>query len=101
MLDLTVAKLRLVLGIGLALLTSLAWACPPAGFTKQQLLELKASKFKALDPTQLEPLAQGLVPCLASPDPVLRDEIAFDVLSGWMRSQQLSTPFATALLQRL
>src|ERR1044071_3571967 len=101
MLDLTVAKLRLVVGIGLGMLASLSWACPPPGFSKQQLLDLKASKFKALDPARIEPLAQGLLPCLAFPDPVLRDEIAFEVLSGWMRSQQLSTRFATAVLQRL
>jgi hypothetical protein len=101
MLELTVAKLRLTATLGLALLVQCAWACPPSGFTKQQLLERKAAKFTSLSPQQLESLALALVPCLAAADPVLRDEIAFESLSAWMRSRQLSTQVATAILERL
>ena len=101
-----VAKSRL--SMLLALLPSLFFgaalapaACPPSGFTKQQLQELKASQFKALAAAQREPLALALLECLVVPDPVLRDEIAFESLSALLRSQQVSSATATTILQRL
>jgi hypothetical protein len=78
-----------------------AESCPPAGFAKQQLLELKAAQFNPLPAAQREPLALALLACLANPDPVLRDEVAFESLAALMRSKQVSPPAANTLLERL
>lgn len=99
-----VAGLRLSVGLGLfgwAQLASAAATCPPAGFSKQRLSELKAAQFSTLPLAQREPLALSLLECLDNPDPVLRDDIAFESLTTLMRSQQISTAAATTILQRL
>jgi hypothetical protein len=41
--------------------------------------------------TQRDALALALLPCLADPDPQLRDGYAFDALSAWLRQNQLPT----------
>lgn len=65
-------------------------ACPPAGMTRDSLLVLKAAKWKSTEPAQTQTLASGLLGCLSDPDPVLRDQIAFEALSAFMRSGQLN-----------
>jgi hypothetical protein len=75
--------------------------CPPAGFTKERLLELKDSKFKSLPAAQREALSLGLLACLKNPDPQLRDAIAFESLATLLRSQQVSAETASSMLQRL
>ena len=65
-------------------------ACPPEGWSRASLLDLKALQWKIEDTVRREALASGLLTCLASPDPVLRDAIAFEGLSSWMRAGQLS-----------
>ena len=45
--------------------------------------------------------ALGLLPCLASPDPDLRDGVAFEALSTWMRGGLLTGETATAVLDSL
>jgi hypothetical protein len=97
-----VARLRLWWGLAwLSLIATHAAACPPEGFDKQQLLELKATQFNTLPADQRESLALALLACLDYPDPVLRDDIAFESLSTLMRSQQISAPAATKILERL
>lgn len=49
------------------------------------------------DPARIQQLAVDLLPCLASPDPRLRDDLAFEQLSAWARGDKL----APATLQRL
>ena len=49
------------------------------------------------DPARVQRLAIDLLPCLASPDPRLRDDIAFEQLSAWARGGRLTA----ATLQRL
>ncbi len=97
------ACLRPTLGVALSVCAQLAWpqACPPEGFTRQQLLELQAAQFVKLPPARRDPLALGLLPCLGNADPVLRDEIAFESLSTLMRSKLVSREAATRILQQL
>jgi hypothetical protein len=64
-------------------------ACPPGTSTKAALLVLKQVEWKVADDGARQALAIALLDCLAAPDPVLRDEIAFDALSTWARSRAL------------
>ncbi len=76
-----------------------AWAqqaCPPAGFDRASLQQLKQQQFQVSSDDRAR-LATGLLACLSSPDPVLRDDIAFSAYSAWLRGQV----FDTAALRRL
>jgi len=42
------------------------------------------------DPARIQRLAVELLPCLASPDPRLRDELAFEQLFTWARGDKLT-----------
>jgi hypothetical protein len=64
-------------------------ACPPAGVSRAQLVELQAAQGEVADNTKRQALALGLVDCLGDPDPFLRDDIAFGMLESWMRSEKL------------
>lgn len=75
--------------------------CPPKGYKEQGLQALKKSEFLVADDNQRQALALGLLPCLASPNPVLRDGIAFETLSFWLRKDQLDLPTRQTLLERL
>lgn len=65
---------------------SLAQICAPLAGLKDET-----------DTTRIQQQALALLPCLASPDPRLRDDLAFEQISAWARSDRL-TP---ATLQRL
>jgi len=74
-----------------ALALWLAWscasaACPPAGQDRASLQALKAANFAIANAASRDALAEGLLDCLGDPDPVLRDGIAFEALSAWMRA---------------
>lgn len=67
-------------------LAALAQTChPPAGLKDEA------------DAARIQQQAAALLPCLASPDPRLRDDIAFEQLSAWARGSKLEA----ATLQRL
>ncbi|MBF5045772.1 DUF2785 domain-containing protein [Aggregicoccus sp. 17bor-14] len=76
-------------------------ACPPRGETRSSLQALKVAGFEVKEPARREALALALVDCLGSPDPLLRDEVAFEALSTWMRGKLLSVPTVHALYVRL
>ena len=80
---------------------SLVAACPPAGLDRPALEALKASKFEVADDAGRQALALALVPCLADPDPALRDGIAFEAYFTWMRANRLDVATRGALLSRL
>lgn len=85
-------RITAVLAGGLVFVAS-AWsqaACPPAGWTPTALAQLKAQKWAVQSPAQRDELAVALLPCLANPDPQLRDGIAFEALSFWLRQKQLT-----------
>lgn len=79
-------------------------ACPPAGHTRDSLQALKAAQWRlpgdGAEATR-DALAQGLVDCLADADPQLRDGLAFEALSAWMRGKQLAPPTLQAIRTRL
>lgn len=79
----------LVLISGLIFHAIAAAACPPAGISRAQLVELRAAEGVVADYAKRQALALGLLDCLGDPDPFLRDEIAFGTLESWMRSQKL------------
>ncbi len=80
-------------------------ACPPQGVSRAQLTQLKAAKWEVPDSARRQQMATSLLACLADPDPALRDEIAYESLQAWMRTQKLDPAtmqaIRTALLVRL
>lgn len=66
--------------------------CPPPGWDRAALETLKREEFALADTARRDALAQGLLACLADPDPTLRDGIAYEALSAWMRKSALPTP---------
>lgn len=72
-----------------------AQGCPPAGAPRETLQALAADGWKLDDAARREQLAIALLPCLADPDPVLRDDLALSALTAWLRGGGLTT--ATAL----
>ena len=65
-------------------------ACKPIPTMLHKLEALKAGKWQLADDALRQTLAIDLLDCLAAPDPVLRDDLAFTALSAWMRAKQLS-----------
>ncbi len=78
-----------------------AQTCPPAGMSREQLVDLKAHEFALPDEARRQSLALDLLACLGSPDPQLRDGIAFEALSTWMRGKQLSPSTVGKIRERL
>jgi len=75
--------------------------CPPPGYTRPQLLQLKQAGFEFADDAGRNALALGLAGCLAEPDPKIRDGVAFEALAHWMRAGQLSLDTRRALYHDL
>ena len=71
--------------------------CPPAGWTIAQLDALKANKFAIAEPPRRQALALGLTACLGNPDSSIRDGIAFEALSAFMRASELDRDTLTAI----
>jgi hypothetical protein len=78
-----------------------AQSCPPAGMSREQLLDLKAHEFAVPDQARRQALALDLLACLGSTDQQLRDGVAFEALAKWMRDKQLSPTTVGTILQRL
>lgn len=74
-----------------------AETCIPAGQDRASLDALKAAKFTIADDAARQAFAIGIVGCLASPDPDLRDGIAFEALSAMTRARQLSAETMRAI----
>lgn len=84
----------------LALGLSPAYAqCPPAAWTPDALQRLKADGWRLEDAGQRQALATALLPCLADANPQLRDGIAFEGLSAWLRGKQLTPATQKAIYQ--
>ena len=80
-------------------------SCPPGTSTKLALQILKQVEWKVADDNARQALALALLDCLASPDPELRDGVAFDAIAHWARAKALTPAtlqsIRTALLPRL
>lgn len=78
-----------------------AGSCPPAGLDRASLESLKAKEFAVDDDAKRQALALALVPCLADPDPLLRDGVAFEAYATWLRGKKLDDATRNELLKRL
>jgi hypothetical protein len=76
-------------------------ACPPSGWSRAGLDSLKATEFRIEASDRRADLALGLLDCLGARDPVLRDGIAFEAWSTWLRAGQLDEDTRQAALARL
>jgi len=79
-------------------------ACPPAPEQAALVQAMWATEWQfpaSVAEPDRQALALGLLDCLASPDPVWRDERAFEALSAWMRGKQLAEPTLQAMRKRL
>jgi hypothetical protein len=96
---------RLILAAAFALAacaTAQAQAqCPPAGYDRARLEALKAAQWAVPDEGERNRLARALAACVASPDPALRDGVAFEALQHWLRARQLSAETMRALADDL
>ncbi len=95
----SVTKIAAAIAFGLLLATpavattvaaTATTACSPIQTMHDKLEILKARKWQLADDASRQTLAIDLLDCLGVPDPVLRDELAFEALSAWMRAKQLS-----------
>ncbi|MBA6380169.1 MULTISPECIES: DUF2785 domain-containing protein [unclassified Colwellia] len=64
--------------------------CLSKQWHKKNLLQLKEDKFTLENKADKEALALQLLACLASPDAEIRDGVAFEALSYWLRNEHLS-----------
>jgi hypothetical protein len=74
---------------GIAEASAQRYTCPPERWTLTQLEALKRDGFKVPEEVQRHALALALPACLGHPNPKLRDGIAFEALSTWMRAGQI------------
>ncbi len=88
------ARILAAFGGTLAATAALAQPCPPENAPRETLRALARADWRLADDAAREPLALALLPCLASPDPELRDELALSALTTWMRAGVL--PVAVA-----
>lgn len=75
--------------------------CSPPGWSRAQLEDLKAAEFEIADAGAREAFAKAVTACLASPDPWLRDGVAFEALTHMLRGRQLSADTMGALMHDL
>ena len=78
-----------------------AQSCPPTGSSRADLEALKAGEFQLERADARAALALALLDCLPAADPSLRDGIAFEAWSTWLRGGQLDETTRRAALQRL
>lgn len=64
-------------------------ACMPEGYDRDRLAALRTSEFRFADEGERAGFALAIVECLASPDPYLRDSIAYEALAGLIRRAEL------------
>lgn len=74
-----------------------AAACPPLGQDAASLAVLKAQGFRQPDPAARRALAFGLLDCLGDRDPLVRDGIAYEALTHWMRAGDFDADTLRAL----
>ena len=98
---LRVPTLVLLLGLTLQSIPAHAQSCPPPGHTKALLSSLRAQKFALPTIESKRTLADGLLACLASPDPELRDEIGYEALTQWMRNGDFDDATLRSIRDRL
>jgi hypothetical protein len=76
-------------------------ACPPDGYSKSDLLQLRQSGFQISEDETRNGLALALLACVGHPDPEIRDGVVFEGLSVWLRGESLAADTVDALYQGL
>ncbi len=69
--------------------------------TKQELKSAKSAGWKLDDDGKRQSLALSAADCLGNPDTELRDELAFEGLSAWMRTEKLDVETLTSLRMKM
>lgn len=64
--------------------------CPPSGMNKAEMLALKSSNWQITDASARDRFVIELTQCLGNPDPVLRDEVAYEALFHYLRGKLVS-----------
>lgn len=75
--------------------------CPPSGYTRPQLEQAKANDFVLDNDISDDAFALILANCLGSPNPVLRDGIAYEGLVALLRGDRVSNGVKHELLVKL
>lgn len=75
----------------IAPLAGVSAACPPDGWSRERLETLKAAGFEIEDAASRDEFAEAVIACVASPDPFLRDGVAFEAVSHMLRADRLAT----------
>lgn len=75
--------------------------CPPLGYDVPLLADLKAADFDLGGDGDYDRLALALAECLGSPDPAIRDGIAYEGLFTILRADRVSARTRRALIARL
>lgn len=76
-------------------------ASAPASCPAAALRDAKAGNWQIDDSARRQALALQAVSCLSSPNPIERDELAFEALQAWMRTEKLDTATVQELRTRL
>ena len=94
-------RLSIMLVLAGLLLSSPAYAsCPPEGTDATSLRLLPAQRFVVPDDVRAT-LVERLPACLSDPDPTLRDGVAYEGLSAWLRAGLLDEAQRRTLRDRL
>lgn len=75
--------------------------CPIAKWGAADVDQFKRNKFAMPDPQAQRTMALGLLACLANPNPLLRDGVAFEALAAWLRAGALDQATVSELGNRL
>ena len=75
--------------------------CLPDGWDEARVAALKVGGFEIADVGERAAFAKGITACLGSPDPTLRDGIAYEALTHMLRAKQLDSSAMRALLAEL
>jgi Protein of unknown function (DUF2785) len=78
-----------------------AEACVDETWPREALLRLKAEAFVPAEGVDRYATALKLIGCLASPDPLLRDGVAYEGLSTWLRQKAFDAEQMRELRTRL
>ena len=76
-------------------------ACPPLGYDRARLEELNAHDWVIPNARARNAFALALTDCLASPDPVFRDHLAYNAFFALLRHRQLTDATMLALADDL
>ncbi len=75
--------------------------CPPAGYDRARLEALNANNWAIPNARSRNAFALALTDCLADPNPVLRDDLAYKAYFALLRNRQLTDATMLALADNL